>query len=85
MGRPIRFRTKKEFRIVNRCIMCGRIIPMGYAICSSCDLPITSSQKIKTLDGKKFHVKPCFRQIMKQGRKEAFGWTLNFVKYVWKK
>lgn len=37
MGRPIRFNTKKEFKIVNKCIMCGRIIPMGYAICGSCD------------------------------------------------
>lgn len=45
----------------------------GDPICHLCNLPITSSQKLKTLDGKKFHIKPCFRQIMKQGRKEAFG------------
>lgn len=37
MARPIKFKTKKEFKIVNRCIMCGKIIPMGYAICDSCE------------------------------------------------
>lgn len=38
MATPIRFRTKKEFKMVNRCIMCGRIIPMGRAICDSCNI-----------------------------------------------
>ena len=52
MGRPIRFRTKKEFRVVNRCIMCGRIIPMGYAICSSCDRKRKEALK-KFLRGRK--------------------------------
>ena len=37
MAKPIRFKTKKEFKIVNRCIMCGKIIPLGYAICSTCN------------------------------------------------
>lgn len=37
MARPIKFRTKKVFRVVNRCIMCGKIIPMGYAICNTCN------------------------------------------------
>jgi len=37
MAKPIKFRIKKELKIVNRCIMCGRIIPSGHAICSSCN------------------------------------------------
>jgi rRNA maturation endonuclease Nob1 len=37
MARPIVFRPKKEFKLVNRCIMCGKIIPIRYAICSSCN------------------------------------------------
>jgi len=31
---PTRFQRVK---IVNRCIMCGRIIPLGSSICSICD------------------------------------------------
>ena len=28
----------KKIKIVNRCIMCGKIIPISSAICSTCNL-----------------------------------------------
>lgn len=37
MAKPIKFRVKRKFKLVNRCIMCGKVIPMDYAICSSCN------------------------------------------------
>ena len=37
MAKPIKFRSKKEFKLVNRCIMCGKIIPIRDAICNSCN------------------------------------------------
>lgn len=37
MAKPIKFRLKRQFQIVNRCIMCGRIIPQGFAICATCN------------------------------------------------
>ena len=27
----------QRIRIVNRCIMCGKVIPVGNAICSTCN------------------------------------------------
>jgi len=27
-----------KIKIVNRCIMCGKVIPMGLAICNTCNL-----------------------------------------------
>jgi predicted nucleic acid-binding Zn ribbon protein len=39
MAKPIKFRARNpRFRIVNKCIMCGKIISMGQAICNSCNL-----------------------------------------------
>lgn len=35
MSAPIKFRIKKEFKIVNRCILCGKIIKDGF-LCDSC-------------------------------------------------
>ena len=37
MAKPIKFRSKKEFKLVNKCIMCGKIIPMSSAICDTCN------------------------------------------------
>lgn len=37
MAKPIKFRSKKSFKIVNRCIMCGKIIPIHKAICDTCN------------------------------------------------
>ena len=37
MAKPIKFRSKKKFEIVNRCIMCGKVIPMSKAICNACN------------------------------------------------
>ncbi len=38
MPKQLKFRASlPKVRIVNRCIMCGKSIPMGYAICSSCN------------------------------------------------
>lgn len=37
MAKPIKFRSKKEFKIVNRCIMCGKVISIGNAICNTCN------------------------------------------------
>lgn len=45
MARPIRFRTKKQFKVVNRCIMCGRSVSRGRAICTSCNLKRIDSLK----------------------------------------
>jgi rRNA maturation endonuclease Nob1 len=36
MAKPIKFKTIKEFKFVNRCILCGKIIPMGQVICNIC-------------------------------------------------
>lgn len=38
MAKKIIIPTKSaKIKIVNRCIMCGKIIPRGYAICNRCD------------------------------------------------
>ncbi len=44
MAKPIKFRSKKEFKIINRCIMCGKIIPVNKAICNTCN-----QERIKAL------------------------------------
>lgn len=36
MARKFRIPTEK-IKFVNRCIMCGRIIPSGYSICATCN------------------------------------------------
>lgn len=36
MAKPMKFKTKKEFRIVNRCIICGRVVSSGKIICDTC-------------------------------------------------
>lgn len=43
-----------------------------YPICASCGMPIYPEQRIKTFNNKKFHSKPCFRNLMKEAKKEAF-------------
>ena len=42
-------------------------------ICQACNEAIFGEQKIKTFNGKKFHLKPCFRNLMKQGRLQMKG------------
>jgi len=37
MPKPIKFRAiLPRVRIVNRCIICRKVIPWGYSICSVC-------------------------------------------------
>jgi rRNA maturation endonuclease Nob1 len=36
MAKPIKFRFKKEFKIMNRCIICGRIVSSNKIICDVC-------------------------------------------------
>jgi len=43
-----------------------------YPICAKCNMTIFPEQRVKTFDNKKFHLKPCFRELMKDAKKEAF-------------
>ena len=43
-----------------------------YPICAKCNMTIFPEQRVKTFDNKKFHLKPCFRELMKEAKKEAF-------------
>ena len=40
--------------------------------CGYCGLGIHGEQQIKTYNGKKFHLKPCFRDMRKEAKKLAF-------------
>jgi len=44
----------------------------GYPVCEKCGLTIGKEQKIKTFNGKKFHLKPCWRNVMKEAKQTAF-------------
>lgn len=37
MAKPIRFMTRKELKIVNRCLICGERIPSNRVLCSRHD------------------------------------------------
>ena len=41
-------------------------------ICEYCKMSIFENQKIKTFNGKKFHLKPCWYKLLKDSKKEAF-------------
>jgi len=47
--------------------------PTGL-ICEMCKESIFGEQKIKTFAGKKYHLKPCFRNLMKQGKLQMKGY-----------
>lgn len=37
MAKPIKFQAKiPRFKIVNKCVICGRVIPSDKYICGSC-------------------------------------------------
>lgn len=44
----IKFKTLEKRKIVNRCIMCGKTIPMSKAICTSCN-----NKRVQALKRKK--------------------------------
>lgn len=47
----IKFKTKKEFKIVNRCLFCGKVIPSKGIVCSVCSKKnIPKSKKNNWLD-----------------------------------
>jgi len=41
-------------------------------ICESCGLGISEEQRVKTFNGKKFHLKPCWRDLRKLAKAQAF-------------
>jgi len=41
-------------------------------ICESCGLSISGEQRVKTFNGKKFHLKPCWRDVRKLAKAHAF-------------
>jgi hypothetical protein len=43
-------------------------------ICASCGLGITEQQGVKSFNGKKYHSKPCFRNLRRQAEKIAMGY-----------
>ena len=53
MGKPIKFKSKKHFKIVNKCIMCGKIISMDRAICIACNNKRIKSLKKRTKERRK--------------------------------
>ena len=52
----------------------GTICPetTSEIMCEHCHLPIWGNQKIKTFQNKKYHVKPCWRDLQKIAKKELF-------------
>lgn len=42
-------------------------------ICDACKMPIYGEQKSIKKAGKRYHVKPCWRNLQKMAKKEAFG------------
>ena len=42
-------------------------------ICDACGLGIHGDQKSVCKAGKRYHVKPCWRNLQKMAKKEAFG------------
>ena len=47
-------------------------IPTGET-CDACNLPIFGEQKSVHKTGKVYHVKPCWRNLQKMAKKQAFG------------
>lgn len=48
--------------------------PIGdEVICQHCGMPIYGDQKIKTFNSNKYHLKPCFRDLMKEAKRMAMG------------
>jgi len=47
MARPIKFRpiALPRVKIVNRCMLCGRVIPSSQVICSSCSAQVRPSNR----------------------------------------
>jgi hypothetical protein len=43
--------------------------PEKVLICPECQNRIFPGQKLKTYSGNKYHVKPCYRRIMKRSKK----------------
>jgi hypothetical protein len=51
-----------------------RVYPTGEEeTCDVCQMPIYGEQKVVHKFGKAYHSKPCFRQLMKEAKKHAFG------------
>ena len=48
-------------------------IPVSENICDACKLPIFGEQKSVSKGGKRYHIKPCWRNLQKIAKKEAFG------------
>ena len=42
-------------------------------ICAACELGIGSEQKSVKVAGRRYHVKPCWRNIQKMAKEQAFG------------
>ena len=49
------------------------IIHSREQICDACKMGISGEQKSVTKAGKKYHVKPCWRNLQKMAKTEAFG------------
>ena len=45
------------------------IVTYEGPVCHHCGMGIYGEQKVKSYGGKKFHLKPCWREIIKQSRK----------------
>lgn len=48
-------------------------IPTGKNVCDACKMTIFNEQKSVSKGGKRYHVKPCWRNLQKMAKKEAFG------------
>ena len=52
-----------EEQIVNDC----------NPICDYCGRSIFGEQKVKSFGGKKYHLRPCWRELQKQSYKKVYG------------
>ena len=42
-------------------------------VCAACELGIHDDQKSVKVAGRRYHVKPCWRNIQKMAKQQAFG------------
>ena len=48
------------------------VVKLTGHTCDICKMSIQEGQKIKTFDNKKYHLKPCWRNLIKEQKKAAY-------------
>ena len=64
------FKKKKKEEVETKSVEQEKNTTPTGMVCDYCKADIYGEQKIKTVNGKKYHLKPCWRKLFKEMKKE---------------